>query len=610
MVHVDWLASDDVTSSAVFTLREAQFAELSWLTTASCVYVNSSDGVLVAQLSRVSVGGTFMSIVPALAMSSSNYTFVAYRPQYNDDRHVLQHYVHVVVETASVHNVLMDGRLLNVTTDWAAVCRTDGRLVSAVLRVNAGTHRLYTADGRPLAGLVYGFSNRSAYGAALASVNVGSGLWTDDYLWRDPVQTTTSLTSAHMSTVTSEQTTLVTMETSSVHVTNAVASTGDETMTSSLMSSDTVRSTSVANAIDYVSASESGTSGMTESVNHSSVKTDNVSGLTERRAPTVSSTVHVGLASSSTSASLSVTTSNYSTSVTSTDRRLTEITLIYVQRGRADNDSAVAVTRNVTASTDKQSSVSSTDVTTTVSTLIISTSSSSSNSQVQRDSTAATTSSTLTYNDNDDASLFELFKTACIYGGLPLICSLIIVWFLCTQTTLLKRAKHQRVIAAANDGTISLSRDQVPVSDSLSSDDCSLVLSESISGSGSSLSQSPDNHWATRIAPLTPAYFTMPLRLSLDESCLLQATSKHKAPVTRTVNVDFVRQLDDRRRDGDVQCDEFTYSNTMVNAADSDRLHIETPCHHCSQQKLHHLISLPQSSSMTVANRNICENTE
>jgi len=94
LLDVDWLASDVVTSHAVFTLTEGQFVDLNASKNAStCVYLNSSDAVLVTQLSRL-MSGSAVSVVPPLARLSSNYTFVSYRRQFDDDSH-LQHYLQV-----------------------------------------------------------------------------------------------------------------------------------------------------------------------------------------------------------------------------------------------------------------------------------------------------------------------------------------------------------------------------------------------------------------------------------------------------------------------------------------------------------------------------------
>ena len=94
------MTSDDVTSSSVFTLNAAHVVDLdssssssstsaSVAAAASCVYINSSQPVLVAQLSHVTAGGgASMSLLPALAQLADNYTLVAFRRQYDDDQQV------------------------------------------------------------------------------------------------------------------------------------------------------------------------------------------------------------------------------------------------------------------------------------------------------------------------------------------------------------------------------------------------------------------------------------------------------------------------------------------------------------------------------------------
>ena len=53
------------------------------------MYINSSQPVLVAQLSHMTVGGgASMSLLPALAQLADNYTLVAFRRQYDDDQQV------------------------------------------------------------------------------------------------------------------------------------------------------------------------------------------------------------------------------------------------------------------------------------------------------------------------------------------------------------------------------------------------------------------------------------------------------------------------------------------------------------------------------------------
>ena len=214
-------------------------------------------------------------------------------------------------------------------------------------------------------------------------------------------------------------------------------------------------------------------------------------------------------------------------------------------------------------------------------------------------------------DDDNDEEQFELFKLVFIYGGLPLICSVLVVWFFCSQTTLTKR---QRAVsdAAANDRGTWSSRDQTPASV-----ESSMVLSESsCSGSENStvisgLSQSVDRA-ASSIAPLRPAYSTQPpVGLSLDEGLLLKHSNDGKRkvyarPVTsRSVDVDLVAQLADTAPsvNGDKRSGRLDTA-AAVNAA--HRLYVETPPaahsafrHHYSQRKPKHLISLPHSSTST-----------
>jgi len=651
VVRVDWLASDDVISSAVLTLRQAQFVDFnSTRPAASCVYVNSSHAVLVAHLSRLaSATGIFMSLVPALATSSSNYTFVAYRPQYDSDEQ-LHHYVQIVVEKSSLHNVVLDESRLNVTAaHWTDVCNTGGRFVSTVLSVKPGAHRLHTVDGRPLSGSVYGYSNTSAYECSLAAaVDDGTRLWTADYMWRETATSTEHATSAQTSPVTI----------SNMYVTQALAAEDDDEMTSSLMLSDRVRSlTALARTTNdvNVTASDTGTTAAASSSSSSSLPvsllkhtsrvatTHSVTSQSTRLSVRLSTThatrqetANIDTTESATVVGLSSTdtlstdvrqrpASNYLTSVTSTDHSVTEMTT---------ND-YYSVGKNVTSTgSEKQSSLSSNSVTlpvSTQSTMLVSSSCSSSELKQQRDSTTAAATLAIydadatglhqTKDDNidyNDAYVFELFVKVCIFGGLPVFCSLLAAWFLCSQTTLLKRAKCQRVIAAANDRASSLSRDQAP--ERFSSDDCSVTLSgsDSVTGTGSSFSQSLDNHLTTSIAPLTPAYFTStPVALALDDSCLqLQSDPnvKPKTLVSRSVDVALLPQLTDCQHDTNVvnvglhvHCEKQCRMNTAAAAA-CDRLYVDTPHQH-SQQNLQHLISLPQSFSMTVDNRNVSPNT-
>ena len=248
-----------MSSSAVFTLSESQFVDVNSLTTSTrstpgCFYVNSSNVVLVAQMTRMSAAAQFTTLLPTLATSSSNYTFVAYRPQYSDDRQ-LEHYVHVVVERTSVKNVVLDGSRVNATTTyWTAVCGTHGRLVSATLRVQPGTHRLYTVDGQPLSGYMYGYSDRSAYGYLLASVNDGNRLWTSDYMWREMTTTvtlTTTSTSTSSSSSSSSSSSTEHLFTSPTHTTlSTVDVTTDDADTITSSDADVTLTSTAANHVN------------------------------------------------------------------------------------------------------------------------------------------------------------------------------------------------------------------------------------------------------------------------------------------------------------------------------------------------------------------------
>jgi len=597
VVHVNWLASDDVTSRAQFTLSEGQLVEFNSSTRASCVYINSSEVVLVAQLNRLSKAGMLMSLVPALAECSSNYTFIAYRRQYNSDSE-LRHYIQIIVERSSVASIMMDSRRLTQNDSdlhWTDVCHTHGRLVSAELRVDQGAHRLYTLDARPFSALVFGYSNKSAYGASLASVSDPTQpCRISHYLWTEPVQTTmTSLTSAHLSTVDQNtQTMIVTMETRSVPVTQPA---DEEAMTSTLTSS-------------AVNRSESST---TSSVNHTRlVKTDDVSKLF---------TTHVASRPAVDTSSVPSTTMETSASrkTSSADLAMNHWTSRPTQR-RTDIEPTSHVTQyddNVTLSNVTSYILSPTDISTTsiTSTPYTSSSSSSSSRPVRNHSTTVSmstihhtadprqthNSNNSNHNHHNDDDGFELIMKVFIYGGVALICSLLVVWFLCCQTTLLKR---HRVSVAANEHAISLSRDEAPVTESMSSGDCSMMLSESTTscsgGSSSALSQSGDNDWVTRIAPLTPAYFRTPVGSSLDDSFLpgLDSGGNVKARVTRSVDVDLLRQLAPA---ADCDRDDSACNHKSSRAVNADKLYVESARHHYSQQNLHCVISLPQSHSST-----------
>ena len=643
VVHVHWLTGDDVMSSiAVFTLNESQFVDVNspMITTRaiSCMYANSSNVVLVSQMTRLSAAGQFTTLVPALATISSNYTFVAYRPQYSDDRQ-FEHYVRVVVERTSMKNVVLDGSRLNrTTTYWASLYGTHGRLVTATLRVQPGTHRLYTVDGQPLSGYMYGHSNHSAYGCLLASVIDGSGLWTRDYLWREVTTMVTSAITTSITSSSSSSSSTGHLSPSPIHTTpvSTVYVTTDDYYTITSSDADvTLPST----ATNHVNTSET-------LLNHTSVAMRADNNTSARQSERTSATTTKCCASSAvlSDMSQSVTMStdvrqtaalNYSSSLTSGDGNVTGMRS-YEQQGADDKSAVSSLTSgdgNVTgmrsyeqqgaddkssvnnetmtsfSTRDKQLLLSSTDATisaSTSSTVVVTSSSNSSSSSssivAERDSTAAATSTihqpehlpqTYDNDDDDSAQVFELFKVVCIYGGLSVFCALLAAWFIYSQTTLLKRRVH----AAANEHATSMSRDQTPVTETES--ECSVVLNESTSDSvtESSLSQSLDhNHWATRIVPLTPAYFTTPaISMSLDA---LHDGAKCKVhDVARSVDVDLLRQLASCRHNAD--CQKTACSDSTVAADARHRLYVETPQRQNSEQKLQHLISLPQSFSMT-----------
>ena len=182
VLHVDWPTGDDVT---VFTLSEAQFVDVDDASE-RCVYVNSSRPVMMA----VSDAAATRLVT---AETSSSYTLIAHRRQYDSDRQ-LRHYVNVLAHRASINSLVIDDRRLNQTTlNWTLdVCDSRRQLVSATIPVDAGAHRLYAVDGRAVIGSVLGYSDTASYMTSLASVND-----VDDHVWTARRhQTSASLTSS------------------------------------------------------------------------------------------------------------------------------------------------------------------------------------------------------------------------------------------------------------------------------------------------------------------------------------------------------------------------------------------------------------------------------
>jgi len=247
-------------------------------------------------------------------------------------------------------------------------------------------------------------------------------------------------------------------------------------------------------------------------------------------------------------------------------------------------------------------------------------------------------------DDNDDAEQrFERFKLVFVYGGVPIICLLLVVWFFCSQTRRQRRAVSG---AAANERATWSSRDQAPAST-----ESSMIEGESSSSGRSTLlsglsSESVDRA-VSSIAPLRPAYSTRSIvGLSLDDAFLAKkhgiSDDSRKVPVlrlvtSRSVDVNLLAaQLASRHSDmssdtggmGTVK----RSSRWLHTAADGaavnvvDRLYVETPSplysaackrqqSQCQCKQPKRLISLPYGlttsncSGCSEAKKNDNENT-
>jgi len=670
VVHVDWLASDDVT---VFTLRQSgQFVDITSSSSSSSsssfscsvLLINSSQAVLVARLSGVSGGSRFMSLVDGLDALSSNYTFVAFRPQYTSDRHQLQHYLHVIVDKLStVNNLLLDNRRLNATTTmihWSERLGLDW--VSVLVSVNEGTHRICTVDGRPLSGYVYGLANRSAapYASSLASVTDPRvpGHWhhwppprdthahtsthsqttetLDSHVTDDETMTSSatgrsessvnddsSTRTSHAAPVTtSDDETIISRPTTGVMTaansqqhtaqlaalaTTTTTTTTQYSVTSASVMSSTTTTTTTTLSLQAATATQtlqSVSDYWTLMTHHDMTSPDELSDVTNRKHPSVSSMV------TPTTTTRSTVTTNSGDGM---DRAGSTVDVLHVHRPSETRSTSAGGSAGVTSMID-----------------------------LLQDLPARNTDNNDTHHDDDDDHndlsdhLFELFKTVFIYAGVPFICSLLVVWFLCSQTTLLKR--QHLTAAAANDGGTCVSRDQAPASESLSSSgDCSLVLSDSSVDSSSrsasllyeSMHGNGSNYCTTSrpsiIVPLSAAYRAVGHGLSLDDdSFLLKANSKpaaRRVTVTRSVDVDLLQQLAadySRHPDDPVKSvntvhvglgDKLSCSGSVaaeVCKLDRPRLYVDTETdgrclQYSSQQKKnrqHLMISLPHSSSV------------
>jgi len=441
---------------------------------------------------------------------SSNYTFVAHRPQYGDDSR-LQHYLHVVVDKLSAKNVELDGRRLDAFSR-SLVSETDGRLVSATVRVSEGSHRLYTVDGRPLTGYVYGYGDRSTYASSLASVtDAGDLWWTPEYLTQAE---TTSTTQQRSSTVTDSPTAAVTTTATplSAYLTTVV---DDVAMTPEVTSRDprsgsrdssvgltTHRRHAVAVTSPLVlpNATSSTVSQPHQQTGDEMMHRHTSAGLNQQRSdearlatsarPSTSLTGELYLMSSSsadvgssvvdmTSGVATTSADDTSTSRSDTDYLSVDIDTVY----SSDRPTDMADNTTQTHTHAQRGS----DVTVTSATTINERASRSSTADVTAvpawstvgrtvsGSSPATVSSELLHvvKDDEDADGFELFKLVFIYGGLSVFCSLLVAWFFCSQTTLRKR--RVRVSAATtNDG------DESNVTGSFSSTDRSVTLGKFI----------------------------------------------------------------------------------------------------------------------------------
>jgi hypothetical protein len=128
------------------------------------------------------VGGPLMTLVQPLDQISSDYTFVAIRPQYSTDAE-FHHFVDVITDTSATMSLVIDSRIPTASDyfrNWTSIAHTG--LSSAVLRVSTGYHRIYTLGGHSIGGKVYGLRQNEAYGFPLGFVARGQSLWTSKEL--------------------------------------------------------------------------------------------------------------------------------------------------------------------------------------------------------------------------------------------------------------------------------------------------------------------------------------------------------------------------------------------------------------------------------------------
>jgi len=553
-------------------------------------------------------------LMPALTETSSNYTFIAYRRQYDTDR-PLRHHVNVVVLSSSVNNVVMDGRrLTETTTSWTDVCESRGRILSALIPVDTGAHQLYTIDGHAFTGSVLGYTDRSSYFSSLASVNhVDDDDWTAGRLWHPA---SSVVTRRHTSQTTSVELHFGTARAASEQqstftdhrepVTHSREAGDDSSSGVSYRWLATVTVALTTNSPRDYAASAMTTSVTTRYLDSSSLSLTTTSltagGVTN--AQTRSNINAIALHRTRRPSTTTTSFSDITGSVTSAVPRTTDAVMTSLMR--TAESSSRAMTRNVTRR-DSAVSVSSTSLTSASesnapalslavnSSLYIITTTSISNHHLNNNSVSVSRRSygettthdavnrlrhSQTQDDDDDVEqMFATFRTVCIYAGLPIICSLLAAWFFCTQTTLLKRTVKCHP-AVANERTMLWSRDHAPAVS-----DCSVEMSHSVDESSCSL----DTLWSPRIAPLNPAYVTARhVGLSLDDRCLLDASDKPQSHDTRSVDVELLCQLaiDCHRQTG---VDKFACCS---GGPTSDRLYVETPpCE--SQPRLKHLVSLP-----------------
>ena len=480
--------SDEVMWNSLLTLNEGQFVDLSsssWWN-ASDVFINSSQALMVSELRRltssddVDPGRRTRWFVRVVTPWSYNYTLVAFRRQYSNNPQ-LRHFISVVVDRASTWTVMVDNRRLDQTLNWTDVGSPRGGLVTAQLELEAGVHRLYSLDGRALSGFVYGYSSKSAYGCQLASVSdvITEDLWTSTdtdvtpQTETDPV-TTRPVTEVlqsdndhhHVTTTTKTTTTTTTTTTEG----DAETMTSDETDTSLAVTTEITSSESSVTTATTTDTATSNSSSrqvtITISVTHSlmtsvsdvtstsikdAVRTSGSDRTTSYVQPRSSSTS--GSTRGSTASSISGTTSGTGVSAdvvtVSTRSKLTTVSTAARRGGHVTSTRVI----NVTSSQRLRQKEDHND-------------------------------------DTDDVTLimFDLLKTVFFYAGLPVVCALLVVWFLCSQTTLFKRpAKCEPV---TNERAMSMSRDD---GESLSS---SIDYSTSLQGDDTDSSGSDGISWS------------------------------------------------------------------------------------------------------------------